>query len=116
MPLFHHATALASLSARVLKPRSVFSDSFLLPSYLWWEREFGFYPLFLAIGRGRSTLEMTGYPNQFNRRIGSDFKDGKPVSVLRQKGDIETRFFSHSIASKVWLTISKHGIESFAAH
>ena len=62
-------------------------------SFAWWEKKFGFWPLFIAVGTGPETINMTGYPHQFSRIISSQWDENKKKSVktLRPKGEIINR-------------------------
>lgn len=65
------------------------TDMIYKPAYAWWNDNFGFWPIFLAVGIGPETIRMTGYSNQFSKIISSkwDSTKKKRVYQLRTKGN-----------------------------
>ena len=68
-PLYHHAIGLHDLrrvpADGVMVPDPSLSDPDYLPAYRWAEREVGFFPLFLAVGRRVEDVRMTGYQDHW---------------------------------------------------
>jgi hypothetical protein len=82
-----HAMPLAQVKRGKLVSDRKFSDVEFLPSYLWLEKELGFYPLFLAIGTEEAAY-VTGYQNQWRRFLGHDIQPGgKSTKVYRKAGE-----------------------------
>lgn len=89
LPLFHHCTSLKTLlETESLIGHPDWSDADYHKAYTVWEKLFGFYPLFLAMGRGAKTIELTGYANQFGRVVSCryDRRKKKRVRDRRPKG------------------------------
>lgn len=83
----YHCMPLSAVSYNVLHPDRQFSDSELLPAYLWLEERIGFYPLFLALGQ-EDSISMTGYTNQWKRVVGCERRhNGSITNVYRRKGE-----------------------------
>src|ERR1035437_106465 len=57
--------------------------SFWEPSYAWVEKEVGFFPLFLAVGRSADSQRMSGYQNQWGRILVSS----KDETIYRVPGE-----------------------------
>lgn len=92
VPLYHHARALEhSAYGIVMQERGVDKD--YAGAYEWVEHAVGFYPLFLAVGATTDDIKMTGYQNQWGRKLGPN--------LYRQKGDIQNQvLFSFTDVSK----------------
>lgn len=91
--LYHHCRSLDSITLGEVKANPKYFDSDLRGGYYWLRREVGFNPLFLAVGNSEEDIRMTGYPNQWNRIIGTEIvgrrKDGSYIqkNVLRKRGE-----------------------------
>lgn len=75
---------LSSVVFGELTANSAFADDlYLLPAYLWAERELGFYPFFLTLGGDDElTIGKTGYGSQFFRSRAESGADGN--TMVRQ--------------------------------
>ena len=76
-------------------PYDDFHDQLMFEtSYRWLEERLGFWPTFLAVGDHEEARRMTGYANQFSRRIGWSAKEGP---LYRKAGEIDNNvLFSFS--------------------
>lgn len=90
---YYHCRNLESISYEEVKANPKYFDSDLRRGYYWLRREVGFNPLFLAVGNSEEDIRMTGYPNQWNRIIGTEIvrrrKDGSYIqkNILRKRGE-----------------------------
>ena len=75
---FHHTRAIEYCANSLVFPYT--PDNLYEAENKWLEREVGFYPIFLAVGDTEMDIRMTGYENQFARKIGTE--------KYRQKGDL----------------------------
>lgn len=92
--LFHHCTDLeALLKGEILTGDPQRAGQGYENSYKVWSDTFGFHPIFLAMGCGKETVEITGYPNQFSRVIACGYSQEKKrrVLTLRPKGECPNR-------------------------
>lgn len=68
--IYHHSRVLEHVKYGVVKQeRGV--DEYYEDCYLWLEKQVGFYPLFLSVGETEEDIRMTGYQNQWLKKIGS---------------------------------------------
>ena len=74
---FHHTRSLKHCTNGLVSPFT--PDDLYEAENRWLERELGFYPIFLAVGDTEMDIRMTGYENQWVRKIGT--------KTYRQKGD-----------------------------
>ncbi|MBF0208609.1 MAG: hypothetical protein HQK53_17180 [Oligoflexia bacterium] len=89
---FHHSRPLSAVTFGEVtqSPASVGAKSvedqedaeWFEQKYKWLEKQIGFYPLFMAVGRRNDDLRMTGYQNQW-RKVLSRSRDG---NTYREKG------------------------------
>lgn len=84
--LYHHTRPLEHSPFGVVRPERNL-DPDLEGAYLWLEKEVGFYPLFLSVGRTLDDVRMSGYQNQWRRLL----VHGKNYKEYRKKGEIENR-------------------------
>ena len=78
--LYHHARPLDhSPCGSVKQERGLDAD--FEGAYRWIEHHLGFYPLFLAVGATEDDMRMTGYQNQWRKKLGD--------REYRRKGEID---------------------------
>lgn len=99
---YHHCRSLESVIYDKVQARPEHTDEYFKMAYLWLEKEVGFYPLFLAVGRTEEDIRMTGYQNQWRRVLsegpgGKEYrKKGKfPSEVLFSFGEVEGVFMDY---------------------
>lgn len=63
--LYHHAIKVSDLVFGIIHPSEKFSCSDFIPAYRWFEKQCGFYPIFLAVGYSVESIRMTGYQNNW---------------------------------------------------
>lgn len=87
--LFHHCIPFSKITHGCIHPNESHSYNRFVPAYRWFEKEKGFYPLFLSVGNTVDDVHMTGYSDNWRRYIGSKIVEpGKPaVSIYRKKGE-----------------------------
>ena len=82
--LYHHCRSLEHVIFGEVKPKPEYdADLFDRKAHLWLEKQVGFYPLFLAVGTAEEDLHMTGYQDNWKRKIGEHNK----CSIYRKKGE-----------------------------
>lgn len=89
---FHHCIPLNQMIYDIIYPDEQHSEPYFIPAYKWFEKEVGFYPVFLAVGSTTEDIRMTGYMNNWRR-----IKGNKPIHrnenlVLLSFGDVEGVF------------------------
>ncbi len=71
-------------------------DEYYHRAFSWLEKQVGFYPLFMAVGKSEEDLQVTGYQGQWRRLLGTN--------DYRKKGDIENQvLFSFEEQSGVYM-------------
>ncbi len=77
MLLYHHCRSLDNIVYGLLKPNRQHYDPDYSDSYLWLEKEVGFYPLFLAVGTKEDDIRITGYDDNWRVRTSYRYEKGK---------------------------------------
>lgn len=72
---FHHQRPLEFSSYETVTQKRGFGEDFE-GAYEWVERQVGYYPLFLSVGNTSESVLMTGYQNQWQKKL-------KPVSSIQ---------------------------------
>lgn len=80
--LYHHSRPLQYIEYGIVQQART-QDEAYGGAYDWTERALGFYPVFLAVGKTEEDIHMTGYQNQWSRKLGFD--------TYREKGDIDNQ-------------------------
>lgn len=90
--LYHHARPLEFVAHGTVVQKMGIDDDFD-SSYRWLEKEVGFPPLFMAVGKSEEDIRMTGYPYQWARLLSWSSRG----STYRKKGEIDNQvLFSYS--------------------
>lgn len=84
--VFHHSRPLETVKYGVVTQKMGL-DSDFDGAYEWLAKEVGFNPLFLAVGSSTEDRRMTGYQDQWTRKI-PDWPNGMKY---REKGDIPNK-------------------------
>jgi len=84
---YHHGRLLESVNFGEVLPDPEHSNGDLKGAYLWLEKETGFYPLFVAVGKSIKELQMTGYWMNWQRKTREWYENGKNKSELRKAGE-----------------------------
>jgi len=104
--IYHHCMSIKDVSFKEIVPDPVYSFRKSVEEGLpygrsttdyccdlhanWWlEKQFGFYPLFLAVGHTYEDINMSGYPYQWSRIVSTSYDQErkKTVHVLRKPGE-----------------------------
>lgn len=80
---YHHCRDLNSIVHGEIIANPKYYDHYFKDSYLWLEKEIGFSPLFLAVGKTEEDIRMTGYQNQWKRLISQSPRGNE----YRKKGE-----------------------------
>jgi hypothetical protein len=80
---YHHCRCLESVVFGEIKANPTYFDKDLKDAYFWLEKEVGFYPIILAVGKTDEDIRMTGYQNQFGRILTESSKG----NTYRKKGE-----------------------------
>lgn len=83
MLLYHHCMSLEHVIFGAVKAKPEHTDSFDRKANLWLKKQVGFYPLFLSAGASEEDLHMTGYQDNWKRKIG----ESNNRSIYRKKGE-----------------------------
>lgn len=68
MLLYHHNRALDSVIYGTVRANPEYACEEFRDAYLWLEKEIGFYPTFLAVGKTENDINMTGYQDQWRKQ------------------------------------------------
>jgi len=70
--MYHHSRELKSIVYGELSADSRYYDPFFKDAYVWLEKEVGFSPLFLAVGQTIEDIRMTGYQDNWRRKVSTN--------------------------------------------
>lgn len=84
--IFHHCIQLQNIAYKAIQSSPLYcEEKDYLPAYKWLEKQVGFYPIFLSVGK--DSITMTGYDNQWRRHIGTYVVDGQRIKRYRKAGE-----------------------------
>lgn len=104
MLTYHHSRPLSAVTfgevvqspaiASAKNPEDAEDAEWFEQKYRWLEKQIGFYPLFMAVGRRNDDLRMTGYQNQW-RKVLSRSREG---NTYRKRGQIDNNVLFSYVA------------------
>lgn len=109
MVLYYHCIDLKNVLYGEIKADPNYSAQEFQKAYSWLEKEIGFYPLFLAVGKSKEDIRTTGYQNQFRKLLLKYPKEETANYVLFSFKNIEGIFMDY----EYWHLVLNAGYKNY---